>query len=178
MRLLIQLTVLALAISPALAGKSKIAKDLEKADKNETVKVVVRLNPDLDKKSLQKVRAKLLNKIKKDGAEKKRDLDLVNGLLITIKAKHLAKLADDFTVEYITPNRMLLPTLEKAVPTTGAAIAHDYGWDGDGIGVVGGDVVETVGDDDGDHAALVRMLDELPEIIAEGRLAHVAADHP
>ncbi len=134
-----------LAPGLALAGSGKISNDLAHVSGNETVEVIARFDHSLDKKSLQKVRAKLINKIKTDGGQKKGDLDLINGALIRIAAKHLAKIADDVSIEYISPNRMLAPALEKAVPTTGADIAQDYGWNGAGVGVaiidsgVGGD---------------------------------------
>ena len=128
----IALTITGLAIA---GSKPKIAKDLEKVGKNEVVDVIVQFDKSLDSDSLAKARTRVVVKARQDGGIKKRDLDLVASTVVQIKAKHIDKLAGDPDISYISPNRAVHPSLDHAIPSIGADLAHQYGWSGAGVGV-------------------------------------------
>ncbi|MCP5116591.1 MAG: S8 family serine peptidase, partial [bacterium] len=89
----------------------------------------------LDKKTLKKIRAKVVDKIKNQAGVKKRDLDLISGSVIEIKAKHLDKIAEDAGVRFINLDHNVTAAMDYSVPAIGADIAFNNGWDGSGIGV-------------------------------------------
>jgi subtilisin family serine protease len=55
--------------------------------------------------------------------------------LYRVKAKRLADLSTGPDVEYITPDRTVKATLDKAGATVGSTVAEQYGYTGSGAGV-------------------------------------------
>ena len=67
MRITAKLTIILLALSLSAFGapKPKIAKDLDKVDKNKVVDVIIQFDKSLDNVNLAKIRAKVVTKAKK-----------------------------------------------------------------------------------------------------------------
>ena len=56
---------------------------------------------------------------------------MVRGLVYSIPASAIEALSEDPEVDYISPER----PVHTAAPAVAAAVAHQYGWNGSGIGV-------------------------------------------
>ncbi len=125
------LVTLLLLTQPIFAGKLKVAKDLEGLDPAAEIDVIVQFKSTPTQKQLDKVHAK--------GGKDKVKLDKIKAAAFTLPVSAIEDLADDPDVEYISPDRPVMnfqTTNAYFIPTVGADVAKNYGWDGKGIGVV------------------------------------------
>src|SRR2546425_6323154 len=106
---------------------SKISSDLQGADPNSNLKVIVQFTEPPTSSHHETVIAQ--------GGEHLKNLRLVNGALYTVPASALAELAKDPRVAFISPDRPVRRSLDHVVQAVNADIAQSYGWDGTGIGV-------------------------------------------
>ena len=111
----------------ALAGESKISKDLKGLHPDSAVEVIVQFTQPPTEAHHGKVRAK--------GGVMKVSLDGINGALYSMPAGAAVELSDDPDVLYVSPDRPVQGALDYAEPTTNANIAFQSGWDGKGIGI-------------------------------------------
>jgi hypothetical protein len=110
------------------AGPFKVSPDLADADPHSVVNVIVQfvLPPSsLDNQTINQL----------GGIPQEVDLSLIRAKAYSIPAKTIAALANNPNVAYISPDRVLNPTLDYANATIGAQPAFSYGWTGAGIGV-------------------------------------------
>jgi len=124
------LTISFLAVvawSQAYGKHPKVARDLENRDPNATVDVIVQFKQMPTDAHHKKVADR--------GGKHKAHLEAIKAGLYSMRADRLAELADDPDVEQISPDRPVKAFLDYAQPTTNAAIALKYGYDGTGIGV-------------------------------------------
>ena len=123
------LTLLVLGLQAAY-GKDKLdklAKDLEKLDRNTTVDVIVQFKQTPTEAQDQKVKSK--------GGVDKVKLDLIKGKAYSLPASALRELADDRDVVYISPDRPVKLMMDYTVPAMAADIAKQYGYVGKDVGV-------------------------------------------
>src|SRR5207253_6441660 len=106
---------------------SKISSDLQGADPNSNLKVIVQFTEPPTSSHHETVIAQ--------GGEHVKNLRLVNGALYSVPASALAELAKDPRVAFISPDRPVRRSLDHVVQAVNADIAQSYGWDGTGIGV-------------------------------------------
>src|SRR5260370_17787803 len=112
----------------ALWGQnSKLAPDLQNIGLLQQVDVIVQYNrvPLL---------TDLLN-IQLLGGTVNGPLNLVTGVVVRLTGAVLSLLSLDPAVTYITPDRLLLPTLDYAAPAVNADIAFQSGLTGAGVGI-------------------------------------------
>ena len=103
---------------------AKIAPDLKNLAPDKSVDVIVQFkgspNPaDLDNAA----------------AESKADLSLIGAKLVTVQGSNLNALASSSSVAYISPDRKIRTSTNKAVTSVNADLATANGWNGSGVGV-------------------------------------------
>lgn len=127
-RLLALVLFILLPFSFAFAGPEKIARDLQNADPNSTVDVIIQFKHFPTETDHQKVRAK--------GGVLKTQLDVVKGGVYSVPTEALTTLADDPDVAYISPDRQVKGLLDYTAAAVNAPVAwNTYGLDGKGIAV-------------------------------------------
>jgi len=120
------LTLLVLGLQTAY-GKDKLAKDLEKIDRNATVDVIVQFKQTPTEAQDQKVKSK--------GGMDRASLDLIKGKAYSLPVSALRELADDRDVAWISPDRPVKLMMDRTVPAMAADIAKKYGYVGKDVGV-------------------------------------------
>jgi serine protease AprX len=108
-------------------GPPKVAPDLTKADPHSRVNVIIQFNlpPSGDDTGA----------IDQLGGQQQADLGLIRSKVYTVPAAALAGIAHNPHVAYISPDRVLSPTLDYANGAIGAQTAFSAGWMGAGVGV-------------------------------------------
>jgi serine protease AprX len=70
------------------------------------------------------------------GGVPRRSLSIINGMVVTLPDRAIAALASHPRVKYLSPDRVVLGTMERTGANVGATAARqDFGYDGAGIGV-------------------------------------------
>jgi serine protease AprX len=70
------------------------------------------------------------------GGKPRRALSIINGVAVSLPDSALAVLASHPRVKYVSPNRVVLGTMERTGASVGATAARqEFGYDGAGIGV-------------------------------------------
>ena len=110
-----------------VGGPSKIATDLTNADPHSRVNVIIQFNLPPSSEDI--------GAIEQVGGQEQADLELIQGKLYAIPVAALAGIAHNPNVAYISPDRMVSPTLDYASGTIGAQTAFSSGWTGSGVGV-------------------------------------------
>jgi len=122
------IAIVLLFASAAFAKNPKLTDDLEAVDANTTVNVIVRYKVAPQDTHVAKA--------KKYGAKMKFKHNRSRAVSYKIKRSQLEKLlADDTNIAMITPDRPIKSMNDFTSATVGANIAHNLGFDGQGIGV-------------------------------------------
>jgi serine protease AprX len=117
-----------LMASLALAGQPKISRDLESADPNSMIDVIVQFKQQPTARHFDKVRGK--------GGQLKHELGLVKGGAFRLPAIALRALADDPEVDYVAPDRQVRASSSSIIAETiNAPIVWSFGHRGTGVGV-------------------------------------------
>src|SRR5713226_6396075 len=127
--LLALITLLAAGLSLA-DGKHKLSKDLDAlkgGHDGATVDVIIQFNQTPTDAHHQNVRNK--------GGILKTNLDFIKGAHYSVPVDSLDALADDPDVVYISPNRRVRGSLDRAVSAVNGDLAYASGWNGTGIGI-------------------------------------------
>src|SRR5450631_2144702 len=128
---LLALGTLAVAQNRPVAGRSipnhKVSQDLQIADSDETVNVIVQFRQAPTERHHLAVQAR--------GGRLRTDLHAIRASVYSIPASRLAELADDPDVEYISPDRPVAGAMDLAGAATYASMASLYGVDGTGVTV-------------------------------------------
>ena len=114
----------------AFAGPSKLSRDLREMKRersNANVNVIVRYKQNPHTRNFERAT--------RQGGKFRKHFRHVRSAAFSIRARKVEALAADPDIEYISPDRKVRGTLEQAVPTTYADIAHNFGFEGEGIGV-------------------------------------------
>jgi serine protease AprX len=122
------LCVLILMTSLSFGQSSKLSKDLQGLPSGQSVDVIVQY---FSAPTTADANAALLA-----GASKGKKLGTIKANRYTMLAGTAAKLAGaDANVKYISPDRPLRGAMNYAVPAINADVAHNWGFDGTGVGV-------------------------------------------
>ena len=119
-------------LSPDLRGP-RIARDLLARQGNEKVDVIIRFRKSARGPRLSQ--AGVPDQLAIQGGKRKARLDFIRSGAYSISASALTTLANRPDIEFIAPDREVRGTLDHATPSVGGGLAHQYGWDGSGIGV-------------------------------------------
>src|SRR5437867_4370987 len=119
------LVVLVAGLNLALAG-SKIAPDVPKSKSTTFTDVIVRFKAPPTKDDLKQLGP--YGQIKKQ-------LTLVNAVLVSLSQADIQTLENNPAVAYVSPNRILKGALDITTQTVGANLAWNLGWTGAGVGV-------------------------------------------
>src|SRR5512133_404588 len=111
----------------ALADPGKVARDLAGAAPGSMAPVIVRYTQPPG--SLE------LNELSRNGGWIKRALPGINAMAAVVPAAQLARLAADSRVAYISPDRAVRRSMDRAVPASTADVAQRLGWTGRGVTV-------------------------------------------
>ena len=103
----LSLSILLLAGSLAYAGHPKLARDLDTADPNSTVNVIVQFKDAPTEQNQQRMRTR--------GARHRTRLASVNGGMYTVSVRDLEALANDPDVEFISPDREVSGNLDNTI---------------------------------------------------------------
>ncbi len=128
--LLALVTLLTAGTSLADSKKPKISDDLKAARSSKhgaTVDVIIQFNQTPTDAHHQKVQSK--------GGTLKTKLDLIKAAHYSVPVDALDALADDPDVVYISPNRPVRGSLDRAVSAVNGDLAYASGWNGTGIGI-------------------------------------------
>ena len=120
------LGLILLSASTLLAGP-KMAKELDSADRNAPVDVIIQFKKMPTHAHHKKVTDK--------GGSHKGNLDAIKGGIYSVSGGALATLVADADVDYISPDREVRGTLDYASEAIGANLARSYGYTGKGVGV-------------------------------------------
>jgi len=125
-RVMVPLLVLALSATAA-ANKKKLASDLQNGTGSSAINVIVQLNapPTADDHG----------KVVKHGGKFNADLNLINGMQVSLPANQADSLSDDPSVKFISLDRPVSGRLTNTAPAANAPYAWNLGFDGSGIGV-------------------------------------------
>jgi serine protease AprX len=121
-------TLLFLCVTSVLMASPKLANELKGplADRDIDVNVVYRTAPADAKFNGLRSRGK--GQLKKLNPHAK-------SATLRIRPSELAHLLADSDVAYVAPDRAVAPYLDTEVPAVGGNIAHQYNWQGTGIGI-------------------------------------------
>src|SRR5215469_16991251 len=119
---------LALSLTVAAFGGSKLSRDLQVSRGHVNVDVIVQFANQPGDADVTRVLSKSHGKLKARFAR-------YRGGAFTVPASALNKIADDPNVAYVSLDRKVSGMLEFAEPTVGADQAFQNGWTGYGIGV-------------------------------------------
>ena len=124
-----RLVATSLVIAAAtFAAHPKIARDLDDTKSGANVDVIIQYKSSASAKAVESIKGK-------GGIEKGRFTAAAGGLY-TIPSAKLKELADDPSIDYISPDRALGRALDYAAPTVGAiTAAKQYGVTGKGVGI-------------------------------------------
>src|SRR6266851_2677630 len=128
--LLALVTLLTAGTSLADSKKPKISDDLKAARSSKhgaTIDVIIQFNQTPTDAHHQKVQSK--------GGTLKTKLDLIKAAHYSVPVDALDALADDPDVVYISPNRPVRGSLDRAVSAVNGDLAYASGWNGTGIGI-------------------------------------------
>ena len=121
------LSVLTLSNAAVMARNMKVAQDIESADPDSTVNVIVSYNQPLNERHISRARGQ--------GGVHRQTLPSINGAVFTMSSKAALALADDPEVAHVSPDRPVRAMLDAAWPTVNANIAYQYGFTGKGVTV-------------------------------------------
>ena len=126
--------------APGVRGSAKVSKDLADVNRWDNVDVIVQFRNGGTEAELAKVA--------QHGGKQKKKLKQVKAALFSLPASEIQKLAGEPEVEFISKDRTVRSTLDKAVATIGADFAWRTGQLGTGIGVavIDSGIEDTVGD--------------------------------
>jgi serine protease AprX len=126
-RLTASLSLLLPLVSGLAAQSNKLSRELRNTPAGSTMDVLVQFTNAADASRLNSVIAKG-GKLKKQFKENKT-------ALYNLPAAAIQALANNSHIQYVTPDRPVRGAMEFANPATGATIARQYGYQGDGVGV-------------------------------------------
>ena len=114
-RVLLTLGLLVFVAAFGFSASSKIAPDLEGADSNSTVDVIVQFSDVPTETDHQRIR--------EHGAELKKELPVVKGALYSVPARKLEGLSENPRVVYISPDRQVGASLDLTAAAVNASEA-------------------------------------------------------
>jgi serine protease AprX len=150
-----------LGTSSVLAASSKLSPDLQSADPNSNVKVIVQYTPAAQNSSLL---GGVLNdltpvtNILKLGGVVNLVSDVLNVVVCTLPVSGLQTLVNDPTVTYISPDRTLSARIDYTAAAVNAGSAWKANLNGSGVGIA-------IIDSGIDATADLRLLGTLPRIV-------------
>jgi serine protease AprX len=120
---------LLLSLVPAICWcrSPKLARDLDISDPRSSIDVIVQFAVPPDGQSHERMSRR--------GGRLKTELGVIRAALYTVTTDHLADIAEDPDVVYISPDREVRATLDTVDPTLNVPLAWQYGFDGTGVGV-------------------------------------------
>src|SRR5512146_191861 len=121
------LLILLAFVTTAFAGDGKLAPELKQKPGRDTVQVIIQFRHAPSEREDQK--------ISQHGGTLHSPVPLVNGVLASMPASRAAELSDDPDVIYISPDRQLNSSMDKAVPAVNAQAAWNLGYYGNGVGI-------------------------------------------
>jgi len=138
MKALRTISLLLLASTLAFAKHPKVADDLDGADPNSTVDVIVQFKAPPTKDDLKQLGPY---------GQMKKSFDGINAVLIPLPASKLASIANNPNITFMSPDRPVQRMLDLSAAAVNAAAAKNYSLDGTGVGIAILDSGVTLRDD-------------------------------
>ena len=120
------LTLGLLSVS-SLMGANKLSVDLQGLPASASVDVIIQFTGPPSQADLAA--------ISQAGGVMRQAMQSIHGALVTVKVGQLSGIANNPSINYISPDRKISSSLEFAEPTVNANTAFQYGWTGAGVGV-------------------------------------------
>jgi serine protease AprX len=114
-------------IASSVSASEKIAKDLLLTDSDEPIQVIVRYRSVPQAEHEERAARRQATIVK--------HLDGIRSSVYRIAPAQIEELAADPDVEYVSPDRLIHPSMDIAAPTVLADVAQKYGYTGAGVGV-------------------------------------------